>query len=129
MPIISPIKRQDINSGPGYNQVRDYANTPEENRFQGNNAEQNYPIVSNKNDPGEGILDFENRRFSYNDLVRITNKFQNNIGTGGFGSVYVGTLDDRTQVAVKLRSDSSSQGVKEFLAEVNCNPTHSYHTS
>jgi hypothetical protein len=74
-------------------------------------------------------LDFENRRFSYNDLVRITNKFQNNIGTGGFGSVYVGALDDRTQVAVKLRSDSSSQGVKEFLAEVNCYPTHSYLTS
>ncbi|KAJ3678960.1 hypothetical protein LUZ61_021124 [Rhynchospora tenuis] len=63
------------------------------------------------------MWDFENRRFSYNDLQRITNNFQNNIGTGGFGSVYVGILEDGTQVAVKRRSQSSSQGVKELLAE------------
>lgn len=39
------------------------------------------------------------------------------LGRGGFGYVYDGFLDDGTQVAVKLRSHSSNQGVKEFLAE------------
>lgn len=63
-------------------------------------------------------MDFENHRFSYNDLIIITNKFQNNVGTGGFGSVYVGALENGTQVAVKMRSHTSSQGMKEFLAEV-----------
>jgi hypothetical protein len=65
------------------------------------------------------MLNLENRQFTYNDLMRITNSFQCNIGTGGFGSVYVGNLEDGTQVAVKMRSHSSSQGVKEFLAEVH----------
>ena len=32
--------------------------------------------------------------------------------------IYSGFLEDGTQVAVKLRSHSSNQGVKEFLAEV-----------
>ncbi|KAJ4806860.1 Leucine-rich repeat protein kinase family protein [Rhynchospora pubera] len=72
------------------------------------------------------MWDFKNRRFSYNDLIRITNNFQNNIGTGGFGSVYVGELENGTQVAVKRRSDSSSQGVKEFLAEAQ-NLTRVHH--
>jgi hypothetical protein len=66
-------------------------------------------------------LDFENRRFSYDDLVRITNKFQNNIGTGGFGSVYAGALEEGIPVAVKTRSHTSSQGIKEFQAEVTQN--------
>ncbi|GJN14987.1 hypothetical protein PR202_gb01871 [Eleusine coracana subsp. coracana] len=39
------------------------------------------------------------------------------VGEGGFGKVYDGFLEDGTQVAVKLRSQSSNQGVKEFLAE------------
>ena len=55
----------------------------------------------------------QNRRFSYNDLIRITKKFQNIIGTGGFGNVYLGALENGTQVAVKMRNHSSSQGVKE----------------
>lgn len=64
------------------------------------------------------MMNFESRQFTYNDLMQITNSFQNNIGTGGFGSVYAGALENGTQVAVKMRSHSSSQGVKEFLAEV-----------
>uniref|UniRef100_A0A3N7G9A9 non-specific serine/threonine protein kinase n=1 Tax=Populus trichocarpa TaxID=3694 RepID=A0A3N7G9A9_POPTR len=37
---------------------------------------------------------------------------------GGFGKVYLGNLKDGRQVAVKLLSQSSRQGYKEFLAEV-----------
>ncbi|WRX27486.1 Serine-threonine/tyrosine-protein kinase, partial [Theobroma cacao] len=39
------------------------------------------------------------------------------IGQGGFGKVYSGTLNDKTKVAVKLLSESSKQGFKQFQAE------------
>jgi len=66
----------------------------------------------------QSSLQLENRRFTYKELERITENFQRVLGRGGFGYVYDGFLEDGTQVAVKLRSDSSNQGVKEFLAEV-----------
>ncbi|KAF6981928.1 hypothetical protein CFC21_000374 [Triticum aestivum] len=59
----------------------------------------------------------ENRRFTYRELEMITNGFERVLGQGGFGRVYDGFLEDGTQVAVKLRSHSSKQGVKEFLTE------------
>ncbi|CAL4909209.1 unnamed protein product [Urochloa decumbens] len=65
----------------------------------------------------QSSLQLENRRFSYKELEMITNNFERVLGRGGFGKVYDGFLEDGTQVAVKLRSDSSNQGVKEFLAE------------
>uniref|UniRef100_K3Z3V9 Protein kinase domain-containing protein n=1 Tax=Setaria italica TaxID=4555 RepID=K3Z3V9_SETIT len=65
----------------------------------------------------QSSLQLENRRFTYKELEVITNNFQRVLGRGGFGKVYDGFLEDGTQVAVKLRSDSSNQGVKEFLAE------------
>jgi hypothetical protein len=66
----------------------------------------------------QSSLRLENHRFSYKELEAITNNFQRVLGQGGFGSVYDGFLEDGTQVAVKLWSKSSNQGVKEFLAEV-----------
>ncbi|KAJ4745309.1 Leucine-rich repeat protein kinase family protein [Rhynchospora pubera] len=66
----------------------------------------------------EGFPKFEKREFSYNDLKRITNQFETSIGTGGFGTVYLGFLEDGVQVAVKVHSDSSAQGVKELSAEM-----------
>ncbi|XP_059431579.1 putative leucine-rich repeat receptor-like serine/threonine-protein kinase At2g19230 [Corylus avellana] len=59
----------------------------------------------------------QSRRYSYSEVVSITNNFKTIIGRGGFGSVYLGTLKDDTQVAVKLLSPSSNQGYKEFQAE------------
>ncbi|WOK99296.1 putative LRR receptor-like serine/threonine-protein kinase [Canna indica] len=64
-----------------------------------------------------GSLQLENRQFTYMELKSITSNFQKVIGKGGFGIVYHGHLEDGTQVAVKLRSQSSEQGTKEFLAE------------
>ncbi|XP_021734903.1 G-type lectin S-receptor-like serine/threonine-protein kinase At2g19130 [Chenopodium quinoa] len=58
------------------------------------------------------------KRFSFEALKLATQDFQTKLGRGGFGSVFEGTLDDGTKVAVK-RLDSLSQGRKEFLAEVN----------
>nr|CAB3460129.1 unnamed protein product [Digitaria exilis] len=66
---------------------------------------------------GQSSLKLENRRFTYKELEMITNNFQHVLGQGGFGKVYDGFLEDGTQVAVKLRSQSSNQGVKEFLSE------------
>ncbi|OEL26039.1 Senescence-induced receptor-like serine/threonine-protein kinase [Dichanthelium oligosanthes] len=64
-----------------------------------------------------GLTQLENRRFTYKELEVITNNFQRVLGRGGFGKVYDGFLVDGTQVAVKLRSESSNQGVREFLTE------------
>ncbi|KAJ3678968.1 hypothetical protein LUZ61_021132 [Rhynchospora tenuis] len=108
------------------NQNESHGSTPVINSPKWNTGGSNYPSVPNPNGAGEGVLNFENRQFSYNDLIQITNKFQNNIGTGGFGSVYVGALENGIQVAVKTRSHSSSQGVKEFLAEAQ-NLTRVHH--
>ncbi|KAK0596710.1 hypothetical protein LWI29_019645 [Acer saccharum] len=72
-------------------------------------------ITWNKNNRS---LELKNRRFSYSDVVRITNNFERIVGQGGFGTVYHGNLDDHTQVAVKMLSLSSIQGHKQFQTEV-----------
>ncbi|KAL4194282.1 hypothetical protein AMTRI_Chr05g58570 [Amborella trichopoda] len=56
--------------------------------------------------------------FTYSEIVSITNNFQNAIGRGGYGTVFHGCLKDGRQVAVKIRSDNSRQGLKEFMAEI-----------
>lgn len=48
----------------------------------------------------------------------MTNNFKRVLGKGGFGMVYHGTVNGNEQVAVKMLSHSSSQGYKEFKAEV-----------
>ncbi|KAJ4717974.1 protein kinase family protein [Melia azedarach] len=65
----------------------------------------------------KGSFELKNQRFSYSDVVRITNNFEMVLGRGGFGTVYHGYLDD-IQVAVKMLSPSSVQGYKQFQAEV-----------
>ncbi len=66
----------------------------------------------------ESNIKLKNRQYSYSEVMRITNNFRTIIGEGGFGKVYLGILEDETQVAVKLLSPSSKQGYKEFRAEV-----------
>ncbi|KAL2642429.1 hypothetical protein R1flu_010016 [Riccia fluitans] len=56
--------------------------------------------------------------FSLREINAITENFKREIGKGGFGSVYHGKLADNTEVAVKVWSDSSSQGVMEFKNEI-----------
>ncbi|KAG8643350.1 hypothetical protein MANES_11G031101v8 [Manihot esculenta] len=65
----------------------------------------------------EGLVNSKNRSFTYTDIVSIPDNFETIIGEGGFGKVYMGTLKDNTQVAVKLLSQNSRQGYKEFQAE------------
>ncbi|KAK0594998.1 hypothetical protein LWI29_002465 [Acer saccharum] len=65
----------------------------------------------------EGSLKSKNQQFTYSEIVHITNNFKTIIGEGGFGKVYLGTLNDDSDVAVKVLSPSSRQGYKEFRAE------------
>ncbi|XP_027334329.1 putative leucine-rich repeat receptor-like protein kinase At2g19210 isoform X2 [Abrus precatorius] len=62
-------------------------------------------------------LKYKHRAFSYSEILNITENFKTIIGEGGFGKVYFGTLQDNTEVAVKLLSPSSMQGYKEFRSE------------
>ncbi|KAL2332315.1 hypothetical protein Fmac_019896 [Flemingia macrophylla] len=55
--------------------------------------------------------------YSYSDVLKITNNFNKIIGKGGFGSVYLGYIDD-APVAVKMLSPSSVRGYQQFQAEV-----------
>jgi hypothetical protein len=71
-----------------------------------------------KKSHGYNLNKTENRQFTYKELEKFTNNFKKFIGQGGFGPVYYGRLEDRTEVAVKMRSESSSHGLDEFLAEV-----------
>ncbi|KAL5980216.1 hypothetical protein ACLOJK_036683 [Asimina triloba] len=59
--------------------------------------------------------------FSYDELKATTKgfHFSNRIGRGGFGIVYKGTLKDGTQIAVKVLSAESKQGIQEFLNEID----------
>lgn len=62
---------------------------------------------------------YKSRRFKYKELQVITNDWRNVIGEGGFGHVYAGQLEDGTDAAVKVESQTSLRGNhKQFLAEV-----------
>ncbi|CAH8297335.1 unnamed protein product [Eruca vesicaria subsp. sativa] len=59
------------------------------------------------------------RRFTHSEVIQMTNNFHRVLGKGGFGMVYHGTVNGSDQVAVKVFSQSSTQGYKEFKAEVD----------
>lgn len=66
-------------------------------------------------------LQYGPQRFSYKDLYKATKGFKDKqlLGSGGFGSVYRGTLpSSNVEVAVKKISHNSKQGMKEFVAEI-----------
>uniref|UniRef100_A0A0E0BQE7 non-specific serine/threonine protein kinase n=1 Tax=Oryza glumipatula TaxID=40148 RepID=A0A0E0BQE7_9ORYZ len=60
------------------------------------------------------------RMFSFDELKKVTNNFSeaNDIGTGGYGKVYRGTLPTGQLVAVKRSQQGSLQGNLEFRTEI-----------
>ncbi|KAF3788773.1 putative L-type lectin-domain containing receptor kinase S-5 [Nymphaea thermarum] len=61
------------------------------------------------------------REFSFNELKKATNNFDEKmkLGQGGFGVVYRGALPlEGTEVAVKMFSREAMQGKDDFLAEL-----------
>ncbi|KAL1210667.1 putative LRR receptor-like serine/threonine-protein kinase [Cardamine amara subsp. amara] len=53
------------------------------------------------------LLPSGKRRFTYSEVSSITNNFNKVIGKGGYGIVYLGSLEDGTEIAVKMINDSS----------------------
>ncbi|XP_073031976.1 LEAF RUST 10 DISEASE-RESISTANCEUS RECEPTOR-LIKE PROTEIN KINASE-like 2.5 [Primulina eburnea] len=58
------------------------------------------------------------KRYKYSQLKKMTNSFAENLGKGGFGSVYKGKLEDGRLVAVKILSGSKGNG-EDFINEVS----------
>jgi hypothetical protein len=60
------------------------------------------------------------RRFTYAELQEATDNFNKNnyLAQGGYGSVFKGILQEGQLIAVKQHKIASSQGDKEFCAEV-----------
>ncbi|XP_047950701.1 G-type lectin S-receptor-like serine/threonine-protein kinase At1g11300 [Salvia hispanica] len=67
----------------------------------------------------EGNLE-ELSLFKMEMLANATSSFSeaNKLGRGGFGPVYKGEMADGTKIAVKMLSQASRQGMKEFVNEV-----------
>ncbi|KAL6569418.1 hypothetical protein OROMI_013932 [Orobanche minor] len=64
---------------------------------------------------------FPPHRFPFSLLRRATDSFSaaNRIGQGGFGSVYKGILPSGQEIAVKLMSEASTHGEREFHNELS----------
>ncbi|GFP83743.1 probable LRR receptor-like serine/threonine-protein kinase at1g67720 [Phtheirospermum japonicum] len=57
--------------------------------------------------------------FPLSEIEDATNKFERKIGSGGFGVVYYGRLKDGREIAVKILTNDSFQGKREFSNEVS----------
>ncbi|KAL8248485.1 hypothetical protein R6Q59_005353 [Mikania micrantha] len=57
------------------------------------------------------------KRYSYSEVVKMTNSFKVKLGQGGFGSVYKGVLKNQKPVAVKVLSEIKGDG-QDFINEV-----------
>ncbi|KAG6408645.1 hypothetical protein SASPL_131663 [Salvia splendens] len=60
------------------------------------------------------------KSFSFEELRRITNNFSelNDVGSGGYGKVYRGTLPNGQLIAIKRAQQGSMQGGLEFKTEI-----------
>ncbi|XP_059077574.1 G-type lectin S-receptor-like serine/threonine-protein kinase At2g19130 [Cryptomeria japonica] len=67
----------------------------------------------------EDSLESSIRMFSYMELRIATRNFRSKLGSGGFGSVFKGSLTDGTLVAVKKLNSSSRQHEKQFRAKIS----------
>ncbi|KAL2636115.1 hypothetical protein R1flu_007594 [Riccia fluitans] len=68
---------------------------------------------------GGAVIGKQAKSFTLHEVEVATHKYKTMIGEGGFGPVYYGRLPDGTEVAVKVNSETSSQGTTEFLNEVS----------
>ncbi|KAM4113079.1 hypothetical protein ACJW30_05G191400 [Castanea mollissima] len=91
-------KRLSTNSS-----LPNFEDSPSRSEFDGYKSNSNFPI------------------FDLKTIIAATDKFSaaNELGKGGFGSVYKGLLQNRMEIAVKRLSKYSGQGVEQFKNEVS----------
>ncbi|GKV09586.1 hypothetical protein SLEP1_g21064 [Rubroshorea leprosula] len=80
-----------------------------------------YHVVSKRHRASRALLKIDGvKSFTYGELALATNNFDltAQIGRGGYGNVYRGTLANGTIVAIKRAHERSLQGEKEFLTEI-----------
>ncbi|EOX96499.1 Receptor serine/threonine kinase [Theobroma cacao] len=68
----------------------------------------------------EFLRNYENlklRKFSYSDIKRMTGGFNEQLGQGGFGSVFKGKLSNGCLVAVKMLAEAKGDG-GDFINEL-----------
>ena len=75
-------------------------------------------ISQQSTEKDDSFLQHKSQMYSYIDVLQITNNFNRIIGKGGFGTVYLGFIDE-TPVAVKMLSPSAVHGYQQFQAEVS----------
>ncbi|XP_048136852.1 PR5-like receptor kinase [Rhodamnia argentea] len=78
-------------------------------------------LVKQRNEHLDGEMKIEGlvslRRYTYRDIKRMTNYFEEKLGQGGYGCVYKGKLQDGQLVAVKLLKKLKGDA-EEFFNEV-----------
>ncbi|BFG33098.1 hypothetical protein CerSpe_193730 [Prunus speciosa] len=57
------------------------------------------------------------KRYTFSDIIKMTNSFKDKLGQGGYGDVYKGKLRDGCLVAVKVLNASKGNG-EDFINEV-----------
>lgn len=85
-------------------------------------AEKVLPVhkkLHNQSTQSSGIATETAHPYRLSELEEATNKFASRIGSGGFGIVYYGRLSDGKEIAVKVPSNDSYQGKKQFSNEVS----------
>ncbi|KAL8193333.1 hypothetical protein R6Q57_026914 [Mikania cordata] len=77
--------------------------------------EDSFRVSSMNNATSEGA-----QCFTLSELRSATDNFQRKVGSGGFGTVYYGKLNDGKEIAVKILGNNNiQQGKKEFANEVS----------
>ncbi|KAH9565622.1 hypothetical protein CY35_04G086800 [Sphagnum magellanicum] len=78
------------------------------------------PFAKRKKNYGPWEIPSGVQKYTFSELAKATGNFSeaNEIGAGGFGKVFHGTLDDGKMVAIKRASQQSLQGTTEFRNEV-----------
>ncbi|KAA8542733.1 hypothetical protein F0562_023885 [Nyssa sinensis] len=77
--------------------------------------------TSSMTDPENGSIYYGVQTFSYGELEEATNNFDSKeeLGDGGFGTVYKGKLRDGRVVAVKRLYENNYKRVEQFMNEVH----------